>query len=688
MDNVRTGRGLLGYIPNDQLVEMERTEEEMRRAEKEQSDVPFTTLLGFLQASKQAAIDAKGDIEDRLLKCQRQRKGEYESDMKQSISDQGGTDIFMKLTDVKCRAAEAWLREVLLPVGERPWGLEPTPKADLPENIESQITIDVVQELAEALQAGENVTQTTILKRLQQLRGEIDKEIKDWGKSEAERLAVKIDDILEEGDFYEAIDEVISDIVTFPTGFVRGPVVRRRTALKWGVDENDRPVPNPTKVLRREYYCPSPHDIFPGPNTSDLQSGDLWERHNLTRADVLSLKGVAGFKDETIDLALREYGETGLKEGVGQEQERADLEDQPERPLHPGGKLEVWEFHGSVQGKMLLEWGMREKDVPAELDEYEVNAWMLGNWIIKVVLNEHPLQHRNYYAASYAKVNGSPWGMSVPELMSDVQRACNAFARALINNAAVGSGPMVGIDIEKLAEGEEVTTIAPWRIWQFASSRFDNSRVPPITFHQPTMNVESLLNAYGYFFQQSSEVTGIPAYIYGSSKVGGAGRTATGLSMLLSAAGKGLKQVVGYIDKGIVIPSIGETYTHVLIHGDREDIFYVDVRVKARASDKLIMAEQLQVRRNEFLNLALHPVVTQLLGAKGINELLRPILKSLKMDVDEILPDEEGLKFISEMLKKEGFNLGAMGSMPRQANLNVGGEPEGGGDATMFGEGQ
>ena len=70
-------------------------------------------------------------IEQKMLQALRQRNGEYDASKLQQIRAQGGSEIFMMITEVKCRAAESWLRDILLDNGSPPWDLQATPIPDL-----------------------------------------------------------------------------------------------------------------------------------------------------------------------------------------------------------------------------------------------------------------------------------------------------------------------------------------------------------------------------------------------------------------------------------------------------------------------------------------------------------------------------------------------------------------------------
>jgi len=66
----------------------------------------------------------------------------------------------------------------------------------------------------------------------------------------------------------------------------------------------------------------------------------------------------------------------------------------------------------------------------------------------------------------------------------------------------------------------------------------------------------------------------------------------------------------------------------------------------ARASELLVIAEQLQMRRNEWLQTTNNPTDMMITGIKGRAAVLRESAKSLKMPADKVVPDEEALNDI------------------------------------------
>ena len=86
---------------------------------KKRNDVTQNTpviqgLASHVRSRWDSSRTAKRDLEERMLQCLRQRNGEYDPDKLQEITEQGGSDIYINLTSVKCRAATSWLRDTLL----------------------------------------------------------------------------------------------------------------------------------------------------------------------------------------------------------------------------------------------------------------------------------------------------------------------------------------------------------------------------------------------------------------------------------------------------------------------------------------------------------------------------------------------------------------------------------------------
>ena len=591
------------------------------------------SLASHVKKCYDEAKSAKADITERLLRCERQRRGEYDPDKLAMIRNTGGSDIYMMLTDIKCRAAESWIKDVMLNAGEKSWSLRPTKEPDVPDDLRDEIIETVVIEAAEAgLEDGQFEPQVVKV-RMEEIYEEVKKRLKHQVDEAASRMEDRILDKMQDAKFNEIMGEVIYDFVTFPTSFVKGPIVRRKKKMAWGKNWT----PKVEEAIVEDFERVSPYDIFPSPNATTCQDGYIIQRHQLTRGDLDAMRSAPQFDKEAIEQALYDYGNRGIREMIQSDSERNLLQGR-NNSLSGTDVIEAIEFWGPVSGRMLEEWGMDGLD---EYKEYEVNVWICGEHILKAALNVDPLTRRPYSKASWEAIPGAFWGLGLPEMMRDVQSVCNAAARALANNMGIASGPQVEVSVDRLPDGEDLTQMYPWKIWQTTSDRTGGGQ-RAVNFFQPNMNADTLLNVYQFFQKVSDEVTGVPNYVYGSSNVSGAGRTASGLSMLMENAAKGLKQAILSLDSA-VSNVIHRLYDHIMIY-DPDDSIKGDLQIVPAGVVGTLLKESVQARRNEFLQMTANPVDLQIMGPAGRAALLREAAKVLNMDVDQLVPDPKDIK--------------------------------------------
>jgi hypothetical protein len=171
------------------------------------------------------------------------------------------------------------------------------------------------------------------------------------------------------------------------------------------------------------------------------------------------------------------------------------------------------------------------------------------------------------------------------------------------------------------------------------------SAAKPMEFFQPQSMSGELMAIFDKFSMRADEDTGIPRYITGDNAgIGGAGRTASGMSMLMSNAGKTIKQVIFNIDTYVIKLLIERLYFYNMQYADDPDL-KGDVNIVARGANSLVVKDAAQVRRNEFLQVVLNsPVVQQIVGMEGIAALLHEQAKTLDMDADAIVPSTEAIQ--------------------------------------------
>jgi hypothetical protein len=611
-------------------------------------------------------------IQTVMMNCLRQRRGEYTADKIAAIRQQGGSEIFMMLTNVKCRAAESWVRDVIFPEsGQRPFEVDPTPVPDLPPEISAQIQQIAQQELQMIQAHGLYPTPEKMRERIDELKDTVMARFKQQAKRVCKRMEDEIDDTLTEGEWYKSLDECISDFVTYPSCIIKGPVTRKNKRLEWRRAANGQSVPIVQEELTPFFYRVAPPDFYPSADSKGPNDGNMCEHIRFRRNDLYKMIGVPGYNEQRIRAALAEYKDGYLFPDV-QEQEFREQLSQDQWWSAADKPISGVEVYCNVPGALLLQWGMPASQVPDPMQEYPIVALKVGRFVVRCIVNDDPLGRRPYEIESFEKVVGSIWGQGVPQIMSDLQDICNATARNLINNMAIASGPMVEVEVDRLAEGETIEQLYPWRIVQTKSGR-GTSPSPAVRWNQPDIIAAELMQVYTFFSRLADDYTGVPAYAYGSSSVGGAATTSSGLSQLMGNAARGIKRAVARIDN-LISGTVQRTHTHIMMYVP-DTTLHGDIRIVARGAASLVAREQQAMARNNMLQATANPFDFGIMGPDGRANLLRAAAEST--GVDEVVPDEDSIRFKIMQQAQQQQAAMAAAQQPPPGAPGPGGPPPG-----------
>lgn len=649
-------------------------EAQAQRASDEKQNTPMIQgLASHVHKRWEVMRDHHQDnLEERLAKCVRARNMEYEPAKLAEIQEQGGSEIFMGIVSAKCRTATAWLRDTLLGVGtDKPWSLTATPIPEVPPDITQAMQNIMQQNLMQYYDAGGEPPDEAELKQLASgMKDTAMRSMKFEAEKRVERMETKMEDQMLEGGFTKALFEFTNDIATFPYAVLKGPIPRKRKAMKYvegglGVVE----------VLRDEWERVDPFKFYWMPWGDDIHSMPVAELHHLTRDDVENMLGVEGYDEDAVRSVLTDFGTGGFSwlDHNDDLMEDATGQDFDEANTDLVAALQLWD---TIPGDVLLEWGLDESEVEDPQKSYPCEVWMIDNIVVRAVLNYDPLGRKPYYMTSFEKVPGRIDGNGVADLCMDAQNMCNAAARALANNMGISSGPQVGVNISRLPTGEDITQMYPWKIWQFKQSDYADS-TPPMSFFQPNSNAAELMGVFDRFMAISDEVSGIPRYMTGQH-VPGAGRTSSGLSMLMSNAGKSIKQVISNIDHDVMRPMLERQYQRNLRYSDDPDLIG-DVQIVATGAMSLVVKEAEAVRKTDFLRLILEsPVAQQIVGLPGTAELLRDLAGNLNTNVDRLVPSREDVQKQQELAQQQQMMMQQMQAQQQAAELQEDGTPKGG----------
>ncbi len=406
-----------GVLPVMGTRAMNALDESIRNAQVVNSSSVMTGLTGTLRKWWLWSRTAKQQtISEVMLQCIRQRRGEYDTSILAGLQRNGGSQIYMRLTDAKCRNALAWLQDVLLSTSEddKPWAIKPTPVPDLPPDHQEAIINAAAQMAMEFQQSGIPLNMAQMEDLLLEMKSVTLNKLYDEARKSTDLMSKKMQDQLIEGRWMNAMSEFLNDLVTFPSAILKGPVIRNKPRLSW-VQVAGKWTCDVQVQLTMEWERVDPWDIYPSPAATSPQDGFLMEYHKLEPHELEEFIGVDGYSDDAIRAVLMEYGPTG-KNGTSDwttwelTKNLAEGKSTTAVSNNIEGRIAALQCWGKVQGQELIDWGMDETQIPDASKMYEIEAWLIDRWVIKATLNPDKLGRRPYYMTSFVKTPGSFWG--------------------------------------------------------------------------------------------------------------------------------------------------------------------------------------------------------------------------------------------------------------------------------------
>jgi hypothetical protein len=650
-------RPLLRVVSNEQLDSAEAAAAREQQAMQDAGGQDLSALAGFVRGQfevfRSHRDNSASGWSHRLLHAMRTFNGEYDPEKLSEIRKFGGSEVFARIVAMKARGASSLLRDVYLS-SDRPWALAPDTDPEIPAEVKQSINQLIQSELAALAQAGQPIDQNAIHERLMQLMTAARTAAKKRAQQQAQVSEEKLDDILSEGGFYRAIAEFITDLPLFPYAVMKGPVVRIVPTVVWQQGQaitQNRPRMFWTRV--------SPFDIWWTPGVADIEDASVIERTRVTRADLNDLLDLPGFDHDAVREVLDDYGRGGLEDNWDMtDAERAVQENRENPQWNRSGLISCLEYHGNVQGRMLLEYGMDPADVPDPLRDYFVQVWVIGRYVIKAQLSPSPRKRHPYFVTSFEKVPGTPVGNGLPDILSDIQDVTNATLRSLVNNLSIASGPQVVINVDRIAPEEDAESLYPWKRWMVTSDPVGNTTQKPVDFFQPGSNAQELLGVFQAFSTIADDLSAIPRFINGQA-AGAAARTASGLAMLMGNASKILQTVAMNIDRDVLDPSLGALYDMVMLT-DTSGLLTGQETVRVMGVTVAVQKETQRSRQLEFLQITANPMDAQIVGPKGRASVLRAVSETLGLNGQEVVPSDDEL----DQQQKQAQALAAQQGIP------------------------
>lgn len=585
------------------------------------------------------------------------------------------------ITSVKTRSAKALIGDLMAQSGDPLFDLAHSPVPDVPMDVTAETVDSMAAEIAQLLAALQQQGVTELPPEAQQRLmqavqiatsdryDEISNQKEGTARNRARRMKNKVWDILVEGGGERAIQDAIADLCLYGTCVVHGPVMRAVECSVVKTDENGVPKYVREVRLKPTFECVSPWDCYPAPDAKDTDDGPFCMRVKYAAHELWTLcdRGAAketngeGWNDAAMRDILDRHPDGGVKlrafDGA-YDATRRELEDRGFEDTHDC-TFEGVRCYAHVRGGMLAEMGIvkyrkmdrrgRLRTMPVKANDfYRVECVVIDDKVVYCrILDDRmeiPISRASFY-----ELPGSWWGEGIADKLRLVQTMQDNTAKSLFLDLA-GTGSMFWVRNAGLLRDKspEATMWRPYKTILFDEPMFPQggSALPMGTIDIPSKTRE-LIAEWDLWNQQADTDSGIPRFAEGQSAgQSGALRTSSGLAQFNEHMMRGMKMVLTSFDNGVIMSLARRTADWELIFGDdmslKGDVYVRPVGLIGR----IMRVQRDQARLQLFNMIVSNEFLLNLIGPKGIMALLRPSMKDIDVNPDDILPSEQRVAFM------------------------------------------
>ena len=621
------------------------------------------STVDFVTERFKRAEDSRLMDEERWLRSYRNYRGIYGPDVQFTSTEK--SKVFVKVTKTKTLAAYGQIVDVLFGNNKFPLSVEPSV---LPDGVAESVHINVdpnagpaQSQLSQAfgdkpakpyligpdtkLEPGE--TRTTLQRRLGGLSDKLasvsDKIIEGDGTTPtsvtfhpamvaAKKMEKKIHDQLNESGASKHLRSMAFEMSLLGTGVMKGPFAVDKEYPNWDEEGDYDPL---VKTVPSTNHV-SVWNFYPDPESTSMDDAEyVVERHKMSRNQLRSLRGRPYFMDDSIQLAIDKGPDYVRKHW------EMKMEDDDSHPSD-SERWEVLEFWGYIDTSLLEDNGISIPKSMSKLAEVNANIWVVNGEIIRCVINPFKPSRIPYYSVPYEHNPYSFFGVGIAENMDDTQTLMNGFMRMAVDNAVLSGNLLIEIDETNLVPGQDLS-VYPGKVF-----RRQGGAPGQAIFGTKFPNVAAEnMQLFDKARVLADESTGFPSFAHGQTGVQGVGRTASGISMLMSAANGSIRSVVKNVDDYLLAP-IGRAFFAFNMQFDFDESIKGDLEVMANGTESLMANEVRSQRLMQFLGVVQNPALAPF--AK-MDYIIREIAKSMDLDPNKVTNSMQDAAIQAEILK-------------------------------------
>ena len=624
------------------------TPQEQDVVELDSEETP--ALAGYIKEKFIEAEHGRYTDEARWLKSYKNYRGV--SDGTSTYTSSEKSKVFIKITKVKVLAAFGQIIDILFSNNKFPITVSSSPVpegvaefAHIPSPEEKQLSENMMNTpLSELGYTGENMEEFLAGLKEKYADSSLVEGPAIFGTAQispaqetARNLEKQIHDQLMNTNAMTVLRHAIFECCLLGTGIIKGPFNFNKTIHNWKI-ENDQKIYEPYEKVIPKIEAVSCWDFYPDPAAVSLNDAEyVIQRHRYNREHLRNLIHRPYFDKMAIEDVLSESPKYESKHF------ESEIHSEGDEYLFSDKRYEVLEYWGMLDAMLAKSFGLDIPDSVSDLESVQVNAWIVENQVIRLVLNPFVPARIPFYTFPYELNPYQLFGIGVAENMEDSQLLMNGHMRMAIDNLALAGNMVFDIDETQLVPGQSMD-IYPGKIFRRQSGQ-SGTAINGVKF--PSTAGENL-QMFDTARRLSDEQTGIPSVVHGQTGVTGTGRTASGLSMLLNSAGLSIKTVVKNIDDFLLKP-LGECFFQWNMQFNDENAEIVgDLEIKPKGTAAIIQKEVRSQRLTTLLQTVSNPMLAPFIK---IPNLMKELAISQDIDPDELVNDPTEAAIFADILR-------------------------------------
>lgn len=657
---------------NDDMGATEQVNPELARRlktvmmEYDQS-VEVSSIASYVMGKMSEAIGVRAPFTEKLKLATYALRQEYPPDERELIKESQQVDVHMGIVAAKMTAVSAWLKDIY--AGDaRVWDLQPTPIPAMPEDVNEMVMQRVMQYVQEF-----GVPPDMAVEMMSQLTEVARTHLSEVAQTGSEAMSTYIEDKLNECNFRQEMAAFIEDFSTYPYAVMSGPFITAKRRLMW---EKGAAVEKTIEVMTARRV--NPINFYWSADATECQNAEYVieyadigasQLHDSMESEGFIRPGLEKVLAENYNFTMSSYHSVHLE----------TLQKQTYTTLGGNQRFPVVKYFGAVPAKYLSEHGIT---VPSPIGTVEIEAWVVGNIVIRLVESPYPCRRRPYQLSSFNKVPGAMVGRGLHDMLKGVERVANAAARNIVKNMSFSAGPIGEVDEGRLADSDaSLTSVEPFKLYRVSANMMGDASSPAFRFQTiPSISGE-LSQVFDKFSAEADRISGLNPLLLGQVDMASASRTASGLSMLIANASKVIKATLGNIDRDVIIPLVHGFYEWVMAYDTVFDQ-KVDASPYAKGSSHALQRDMQQAKVMELLQIMQPYAQAGIVPPGSVIMLLREIVNGAGFNADTMLPSVDATMMqVQNIISGAGSGGAPTKSPPPSVPQGImgGGTPQGDG---------